>query len=253
MPGSFGRATAPAPGYPSVPAARSPPRAPARWSPAMLLLSLLLPAFGAPDAQARTDGPPTAPDTVGVIALRDIDGTLTTLRVDSRTGLTLVGPGVYVPRADGWWRLQAGRISVDPRYSFGWTAAAPVTRPVLVPAPEDPCGPPVDGMVYEAGTVADVVFVSPEWLVVEASGGMDCGGAHPTAWDDLVAGPLGEAGVTEARTFADVFGADAARVYRQAGMRARAQSADPECFERDPRRAAARRSIAPSTCPSPRR
>lgn len=174
-----------------------------------------------------------APEVVGAIGLRTRDNRLWTLRVDDLDGLILVSSGVQVYRPDGWWQVHTGTTS-DGATTVGWTLAGPVGPLPSVPLADPGCGMPDPAGLTHYNSRTMLLHVSPALLVTETIGEADCGGAHGAAWDELESASLSAGTTFTGRAVDEVFGAEAERLWREAGARARALDDQPDCFQPEP-------------------
>lgn len=158
-------------------------RSPALWT--SLLCSSLLLSCGKKDEKPSSEAPPASSNVAApaavekskdglLLGLRHGDGSLHTYWVRSGE-VSLLGAGLAVPRASGWWVLQR-YTPTDPsgKYQEAALAAGPAGKVLTAPKVED-----MAGCTQEKSL--DVLFVGSDFVSVEvAQTGMCEGAAHPS-------------------------------------------------------------------------
>lgn len=161
-------------------------------------------------------------DEVLVLGVKLPDQTLSTFLVD-KTGIQNVGPGLAVPRKDGWWRID--RFSIEQgESSLIAHVATPQGKPIIPPKFEVDTG-------CQGAFSDELLFVGADLLSLEdSSNGMCEGAAHPWAHVGIetVNIDLGSSNQWKAIPIDVVLGKEALAALKKNGLKAHGGEAKQE-------------------------
>lgn len=194
----------------------------------------------APEVKApAAPAPPAEPEAV-VLGLRTQDGALVTLfggraagaqaaggpAAGGQSTLTQIGPGIAVPRKDGWWKFNViKQVDTSGKYQENQLVAAKAGEPLTPVALQS-----MEGCTQEMKST--VLFVGNDQVSVELESYSNCeGAAHPNTSHELGTYALDALKDNSKLGLDKVLGQEAFKQFVTDGTAARANMKDADCME----------------------